>query len=231
MSSEYKVDIRKLFLPFIKNGRKVFSVIGSGGKTSLIKAAAAAFCYDMKVGVAASARMYQPDASWNLEHIHVYADRLLENGKIAGISGDRLAYAIRENDLLLIEADGSAGRPLKGWASYEPVIIKETQVTICVLPAHLLGCTLKEEDLHRPAFFTGITGIGAGDVMDIAAYRKLIAGEDGLLGKGRGECVLLLSHCDDAVGAAKGRQIADAVRTACKQQGEKVPVIVYGSLL
>lgn len=226
MTDQYKINIQKLFRPALQSGRKVFSVIGSGGKTTLIKAAAAVFCNEMRVGAAASAKMYYPDASWPLPQLHVYADQILKNGKMAGISGRLLDRAVSENDLLLIEADGSAGRPLKGWAPYEPVIAAQTQVTVCVIPAHLLGSILREEDIHRPEYFRRLTGRAAGDVMELDAYVRLIAGEGGLLAKGRGERILVLTHCDDDAGAQRGRRIAQAV-----QDTGTAAAIVYGSLL
>ena len=128
--------------------------------------------------------------------------------------------------VLYAQADGSAGRPLKGWAPYEPVIAAQTQVTVCVIPAHLLGSILREEDIHRPEYFRRLTGRAAGDVMELDAYVRLIAGEGGLLAKGRGERILVLTHCDDDAGAQRGRRIAQAV-----QDTGTAAAIVYGSLL
>ena len=58
---------------------------------------------------------------------------------------------------VFLEADGSKQRPLKGWSSYEPVILKETTTTIGVLPISVIGQKIDETTIHRLPLFLELT--------------------------------------------------------------------------
>lgn len=60
-------------------------------------------------------------------------------------------------DYVLVEADGSAQRPLKAHASHEPVIPPETNQTICVVGASGFGKPISEV-VHRPEIFARLAG-------------------------------------------------------------------------
>ena len=64
---------------------------------------------------------------------------------------------------LLIEADGSRGKPLKGWADHEPPI--PSFVTHVVHVAGLLGLRkpLNDENVHRPILFSKLSGMRVGE--------------------------------------------------------------------
>ena len=60
-------------------------------------------------------------------------------------------------DFVLVEADGSRGLPLKAHAAYEPVIPGNSRKTICVVGAGGLDRPIREV-VHRPEIFCRLSG-------------------------------------------------------------------------
>jgi len=63
---------------------------------------------------------------------------------------------------LLIEADGSRGKPLKAWAGHEPPIPSFVEIAVQVVGLTGLGKTLSDEHIHRPEIFSEISGLSPG---------------------------------------------------------------------
>lgn len=61
-------------------------------------------------------------------------------------------------DYVLVEADGSAGRPVKAHAPHEPVIPPEANQTICIVGASGFGRPIAEA-VHRPALYALLAGL------------------------------------------------------------------------
>lgn len=221
----YRIPIEKMMDPLLAQGFRVFSVAGSGGKTTLIRKAALHYAKILHVGVAASTKMCLPDSQWQyrgmipsvvspdcleaaqgaVPPVCFYTDHILPEGKIWDISGNMMTMALERSDILMVEADGSNRKPLKGWRADEPVIVPETDVTIGVLPLHCLGQRIDEAMVHRIEAFTDITGLGSGDRMTVEAYVQLIIHSQGLFGHGKGRKILLLNrvNSDDLRKAAE----------------------------
>ena len=125
-----------------------------------------------------------------------------------------LGQALEESDLLLIEADGSNRKPLKGWREDEPVILPATEATIGVLPMHCLGEIIDVTKVHRMEKFTAITGLKSGDVMREKAYLQLITAENGLFGHSLGSRWLVLNRVNDPQLYQSAKKIAEAAVTS-----------------
>ncbi len=82
---------------------------------------------------------------------------------------------------LLIEADGSRGRPLKAWSSHEPPIPSFVELVIQVVGLTGLGKALNDEYVHRPEIFSRLGGLNIGDsITSDALLRVLTHAEGGL---------------------------------------------------
>lgn len=84
--------------------------------------------------------------------------------KAAGIDPrlvDGLARRAAELNLaaILVEADGSARRPVKAPAAHEPVIPDATTLLVPVLGLDAIGLPLAEPHVHRPELLRGLLGI------------------------------------------------------------------------
>jgi len=64
---------------------------------------------------------------------------------------------------LLIEADGSRGKPLKAWAEHEPPIPEFVEIVVQVVGLTGLGKSLNNENVHRPEIFSKLSGLSIGE--------------------------------------------------------------------
>lgn len=140
----------------------VVSVIGSGGKTSLIELLAAEAVTDnRKVLIATTTKMAHPQ-------IHCYSgvdtfsldtDTVSTQGsctlwgyttrdKLTPVPFPLLEQAVSLFDLVLIEADGANRMPLKLHRPDEPVLLPFTTVTLQVFGASAIG-KIPNEVIHR----------------------------------------------------------------------------------
>ena len=81
---------------------------------------------------------------------------------------------------ILVEADGSARRPIKAPADHEPVIPLETRYLLGLIGLKALGKPLNEENVHRVDCFEKITGLPVGKKIDIDTIATLIRHHNGL---------------------------------------------------
>lgn len=78
---------------------------------------------------------------------------------------------------LLIEADGSRQKPLKGWAEHEPPIPDFVEHVVTVAGLSGLGKPLTEEYVHRPELFAEISGVKAGELIDSNSLTRALLHE------------------------------------------------------
>ena len=142
----------------------VLSVVGGGGKTSLIfRIMEELTAVGKKVLITTTTHMaYEPDRPFaedgdmisikqNLEEcgytIAASLDR--EKHKIGALSEEKLKEIKVLADVILIEADGAKRYPLKVPASWEPVIWGQTDLVIAVAGMDAAGKPIQEV-CHRP---------------------------------------------------------------------------------
>jgi probable selenium-dependent hydroxylase accessory protein YqeC len=178
----------------------VVTVIGSGGKTSLIWLLAQSQ-RRRRVLVSPTAKMYPPPKEGR-QYDHAYfTGEAAEGGPLAGISlagllnretgklealpVEVLKTMIAGYDLALLEGDGSRGLPLKGWAAHEPVVPPYTTVSIGVIPVSPLGKKVSAEIVFRIPQFTALCGAEEGDTLKAGCLAAVItAGAGGKTGTG-----------------------------------------------
>ena len=152
----------------------VISVVGSGGKTSLLAALARELpgtvvltttthilpFPDMPLVTSADADDVR--AALAGSRVACVGSRAEKNGKLVvpllGI--DALASLA---DYVLVEADGARRLPLKAHAPWEPVVPACSGRTILVLGASGLGHPVREK-VHRPELFCELTGCAPDDL-------------------------------------------------------------------
>lgn len=79
-----------------------------------------------------------------------------------------------KNITILVEADGSARKPFKAPAEYEPVVPDCTDVIVAVVGLDILGRALTEENVHRLKQVKEITGLHEGDIIGPKAIAKVL---------------------------------------------------------
>lgn len=111
--------------------------------------------------------------------------QLLQDNKIKGLSAEGLDKFINENndfaDFVLVEADGSRGRSLKGYLYFEPVIPRFTSVLVVVIGADVIGKALDASVAHRPEVISRMIGMKPGSIIDAENIARLITHPQGVL--------------------------------------------------
>jgi len=134
----------------------------------------------------------------------VLGSGLLPKDRIAGVEPAWFPALSPLADFVLAEADGSRHRPLKGTADHEPALPDGTTLVVAVANISALGKTVGEEHIHRPALFSELTGVGAGQSVTANAFARALAhGSLGRLPVGARPAVLI-------TGVEPGYTMADA---------------------
>jgi len=144
--------------------QEIVSVIGSGGKSSLIAYLADSYSSE-KVLISTTTKILMPrdgecdelwlnPISWEREikpGIVIAGDEVIQNGilKLQMPRNPQFVKSFHQFDKVFLESDGSRGLPLKGWEEDEPVILPETSMTIGVVPITAIGMPITEKLIHR----------------------------------------------------------------------------------
>jgi len=102
--------------------------------------------------------------------------------KLAGFAPeviDTLKTASRF-DRILVEADGSARRPLKAPAAHEPVVPASSDAVIVVAGLNGLGRPLAAEHLFRPEIWARLTGVPLGSAVTAESLATIARDPEGL---------------------------------------------------
>ncbi|WP_419784258.1 selenium cofactor biosynthesis protein YqeC [Maridesulfovibrio sp.] len=105
-----------------------------------------------------------------------------DSGKLLGISRETVSklHNSRLADVILVEGDGAARKPLKAPADHEPVIPHETDLCIGVMGLDAVYRILSESSVHRSTIFAKITGADKRDVIRPRHLIKLAESEVGI---------------------------------------------------
>lgn len=145
----------------------VTAVIGSGGKTSMLRQLAeilperVILCTTTHIrpfsGVPLLTAPTREELRQTLEHHRIVCVGTPCGEKKLTAPALPIAELASCAPYVLVEADGSRRLPLKAHASHEPVIPPESRQVICVVGASGLGRPI-EEAVHRPERFCALTG-------------------------------------------------------------------------
>lgn len=218
--------------------RGILSLVGGGGKTSLMFHLAHQLARSGKrvlsttttklfvptpaqshnILIAADPGEILQQACRYLEtssHMTAVADRL-ENGKLQGFAPETIAIFQKSGlfDWILVEADGAARRSLKAPAGHEPVISSKTTVLVAVAGLDALGEPLSEEVVFRSALAAPLMGLGPGDIITESALARLLSDPRGAF-KGappKARCFIFLNKADSPARCASAARVAELLR-------------------
>ena len=264
INSDTIVEIISYIDSLPRERAKFIYVTGCGGKTSLIRFLALHYAETKRVTVAASAKMLLPDETWmdlssrksqapfmlcredadfeaslhslkeRRQGVCFMADEIVGGRKMAGFSKSLQDLAGEYSDIILVEADGSRGIPLKGWEQYEPVLSDRADLVIAVLPLHVLGKSVCDETVFRMDRFSEATGQESGSLITAETYVRLASAFPGPFGntesrkddpEKRSFCRLLfLNRCGNTQEEEAAQYISAAL-------GDRVDKVIYGELI
>ncbi|WP_322155290.1 selenium cofactor biosynthesis protein YqeC [Paratractidigestivibacter sp.] len=169
--------------------RGVTAVVGSGGKTTLLRELSRELIGDgSAVVLATSTRILPFDdvatvsgtdeeavAASLAKHGVACVGEPAEKGKLAApaMGFGRLAALA---DYVLVEADGSKRLPLKAHAAWEPVVPQEAKRAILVVGASGFGGRVASA-VHRPELFCELAGCAQADAATPELIARIIAAE------------------------------------------------------
>jgi probable selenium-dependent hydroxylase accessory protein YqeC len=100
---------------------------------------------------------------------------LLSKNRVGGVEPAVVSSLAPLADVVLVEADGSRRRPIKGTAEYEPALPDAATLVVAVGNISAFGMPVGEEHVHRPELFSKLTGIGAGQSITARAFARALA--------------------------------------------------------
>lgn len=100
-------------------------------------------------------------------------------GKALGLDPAAAAELATLADLVLVEADGSRGLPLKAPAPHEPVIPPHSTHVVTLAGLWALGQPLGPQIAHRPEIVARLSGLRPGQILTPAALARLLLHPDG----------------------------------------------------
>ena len=166
-------------------GKGVTAVVGSGGKTSLIEQLAQELQSRGSVLICTTTKMWRPEADAVLCRTKEETIAALKSGKITYVGEvneqNKLIPPAFDGwwllaDFVLVEADGSAGLPLKAHAEWEPVLPPACGKVICVVGASGIGKPIQTV-AHRPERFAALCGKKVTDTVEEADIAAVLSAE------------------------------------------------------
>lgn len=185
--------VETIFLP---EARGVLSLTGGGGKTSLMFHLARHLARQGKrVLTTTTTKIFVPTAEQSatvfidpdpaailrqaaacptFSHITAAAQPI-DGGKLQGFAPEVIGIFADSGlfDWILVEADGSARRPLKAPAEHEPVIPAVTTVLVAVAGLEVMDAPLGEELVFRSALAGPLMGLAPGQPITPSALARL----------------------------------------------------------
>ena len=193
-----------VLLPHVPlTGRDVISIVGSGGKTTLMYLLARELSRKGKrVITTTTTKIFPPHPSQSprlvtsdSEDVLLHKTRELiqkekhftlakgfMDQKLKGLS-PTLIDKIHEQkiaDVILVEADGAKRCPLKAPNETEPVIPTSTTLTLLVVGLDGIGKPNTEEYVFRPHYFSRLTGVKEGELITAESVSRVILHPEGL---------------------------------------------------
>ncbi len=232
-------DIHNIREAFDIQPGEVISLVGAGGKTTLMFALARDLISHTGLVISTTTtKIFPPSASDTpyvlishkdkeivdfiinngnkFNHITVASEKLSDPGKLKGINQE-LLLKLCSLDLVnyvIIEADGAAQRPLKAPdINFEPVIPKNTSLLIPVLGVDALGCELNEKNVFRSEIAAKLSGTALGAPVSTETIAEIITHPSGLSygSPAQARIIPFINKTDLHGGPAKARAIAHSI--------------------
>lgn len=176
-----------------QKGPTVISIVGAGGKTSTLFWLAHLFQLSgRRVFITTTTHMFLPDQDWPIlfcrdpaglprhalmqPFITCFQSWKASLGKVRGFAPGAIDALARrsECDVVLVEADGARGMPLKAPDEHEPCIPESSCCVIAVMGGHLLGKSVGADRVHRWPQFAEMTGLTEGAPLSLEALVRLV---------------------------------------------------------
>ena len=210
--------------PFLAEKGHVVSLVGGGGKTTLLyQMAAHCARKGWRVLAATTTHIVQPPgAVWAQTDAEIF--RLWEHGsyavagtpapdgKLTAPSPAQLERWMALADIVLVEADGAKRMPCKAPAAHEPVLLPQCDIVLAVAGASALDKPL-EEVCFRAELAQQLLHVPGNTPLTPALLAKLLAsGAGGRKAVGKRRFYAVVNQVDTQEREALARQTADILQ-------------------
>jgi len=186
--------------------KDVISLVGAGGKTTLMFALAQELSLHKEVVITTTTTKIFPPSSLDtpyllisqeereivnfilkkggeLNHITIASRVLADSGKLQGIDPLLISKLLTLNavNCIIVEADGASKKPLKAPSpEYEPVFPSCTALVIPMVGIDALGSELSDKNVFRSEIVSRLTGIPLGGTISADAIVNLMLHPSGM---------------------------------------------------
>ena len=210
--------------PFLAEKGHVVSLVGGGGKTTLMYVMAAHCARKgWRVLVTTTTHILQPpgglwartdaerNALWNTGSYAVVGTEA-PDGKLTAPPAELLRRWAAQADITLIEADGAKRMPCKAPAEHEPVILPQCDIVLAVAGASALGKPLREV-CFRAELAAELLHVPLGAELTPQLLAKLLASEKGGRKAVNGrDFYAVLNQANEGARRRPAQQTADILR-------------------
>ncbi|WP_027632724.1 selenium cofactor biosynthesis protein YqeC [Clostridium hydrogeniformans] len=227
------MDLKKLFN--IEN-KDIITIVGAGGKTSLMMALSKEFRNE-KTLITTTTKIFLPESkdydhiymgnkfnelNYNKKGIWVIGVELSKENKIYGISHRDLEGLAKNFNYIFIEGDGSKRKSLKGWREDEPLVPNITTKTLGVVSLKALDLIINCENVHRLEKFLQISKGIESEKVSYDHLVNMIFNENGLFKNSRGKRILVINAVDNEEDKEKYYKLKKLVEKTNKNYIDKV---------
>lgn len=216
----------------------IISIVGSGGKTSLMFALAEELKNNYNVLITTSTKIFMP-ASNTYDNLYTNVNSFIDsnffekngltvisksfdecNKKLIGIDNNDLEKICKKFDIIIIEADGSRNLPIKGWKIHEPPVLEKTNKTIGIIPIKLINKKIEQSYIYGYEEFIKI--VGGAEYLNCEAIKNIFIHEQGLFKNSRGNKYLFINQADDDELIEKSFELAKYLNQSIKNLNFKI---------
>ena len=217
------------------------SLVGAGGKTTLIKRLTFTLKKTKMILISSTTSFTEPDVTkydfidYFYDHdydfkeitkpgIYIIGTTKKQENLILGLSVEVIEKIAADFDYSIIECDFANGRPLKGFRDFEPVIPKTTDMTLGIIDIHSLGLLVHASNIHHLDKFIELTGSTIGAMVTIPNLKEIIDNKDALFSNAVGKKVLFINKVEKVLDQALAASLLEAIDKS------KLNLIIEGSL-
>lgn len=232
----------------------VISIVGAGGKTSLMYSLARELVSSGKrVLTTTTTKIFAPTREESpvtivsrvpegivekakvlldeYPHLTVGSEYLQNRCKLNGLKVSVVEHILQSNlfDFIIIEADGAAGRSIKACAPHEPVVPLFSDCIVALMGLDVVAKPLTEEWVFRSSIFSRITGLELRQSVSELAITSAMLHDMSSIVVSEQECkkIAFLNKADNLKALTAGEKIAALLEKKGKTVFHK---IVIGAL-
>lgn len=209
--------------PFLAEKGHVVSLVGGGGKTTLLYAFARhCAAKGWRVLVSTTTHIRQPGENYAADEAalaalwaagqYAVAGVPAEQGKLTALPPEQLTRWMAQADIVLLEADGAKRMPCKAPAAHEPVLLPQCDTVLAVAGLSALRHPLREV-CFRAELAAELLCVPQDAQLTPELLANLLASEaGGRKAVGDRSFYVVLNQADTKEQAALARQVADILK-------------------